>query len=62
MQHKVGRNAIKGFLKLFGRPLSLINQHVILIHVAEQIHTKDLKQYKPLNLLLMTPKKKEKFS
>lgn len=35
MQHKVGRNAIKGVFKLFGRPLSLVNQHVLLIRVAE---------------------------
>lgn len=50
MQHKIAIKAIKDFLILFGRPLSVINQHVILIHVAEKTHVKDLKLHKALNL------------
>lgn len=59
MRHKTGRKAIKGFL-VFGRSLSVIYQHVILIHVAEQIPIRDLKPYKELNLIFITFKNKTK--
>lgn len=56
-EHKIERKAIRGFLTVFGRPLSVIIKHVILIHIAEQIPIKDLKLFKAMNLLFMTLKK-----